>query len=543
MKVFKTLLIFTVLGALFLFNPSQGLADVGGETPGSGNSHCIETCSVENRERDCATTDCDACYFCHSIWQNANSLEQFQETIKNARQTGDMPRERWAGDPESSVLSDTMNGLSTAIIGEVDWREIENAISSGNFSNIHASGAIGTTSQLIGIVINTAPASGIEYFADIGRNFGIVKSAHAQGLGFTQLSRLLPIWKASRNLAYFFFVIVFMGIGIAIMFRLKIDPKTVISIQNAIPKLIISLIFITFSYAIAGLIIDLVAVIINLGVLALSAVPGIGNLKATQNNFFHLDFGNAMRHVTSTLVTDSLALLTGNALASLAIIGAVGAGIGAIMGGPPGIVIGGVGSVGGTLGLLFLIFGIISLFLMIKLLFKLINIYVSIIILIITAPFIIMLAAFPGSKMGFGSWFFNLLKKVLVFPAISLAILVAILIGKQTGPMWTPPVLNASGAGLMALVSMGMLLVLNKIPDILESAFAGKPFPYGTAIGEALAPGPVKFIGGIGKDAVKKGVVGYAEPEITTFIGKLRRGRQETRTAGATDRAGNPPTG
>jgi len=42
-----------------------------------------------------------------------------------------------------------------------------------------------------------------------------------------------------------------------IMFRIKINPQTAITIQLALPKLIITLLLITFSYAIAGFMIDI----------------------------------------------------------------------------------------------------------------------------------------------------------------------------------------------------------------------------------------------------------------------------------------------
>lgn len=66
----------------------------------------------------------------------------------------------------------------------------------------------------------------MEYFADLGRNLGIIKPVYAQGVGATGLQPFLPLWKAFRNLAYIFYIIAFVYIGFAVMFRLKIDPAT-----------------------------------------------------------------------------------------------------------------------------------------------------------------------------------------------------------------------------------------------------------------------------------------------------------------------------
>ena len=63
-------------------------------------------------------------------------------------------------------------------------------------------------------------------------------------------------------------------IGFMVMFRRKIDPKTVITVQNALPKIVLALLLVTFSYAIAAFMIDLMylvmAIIINLLVSAAS---------------------------------------------------------------------------------------------------------------------------------------------------------------------------------------------------------------------------------------------------------------------------------
>lgn len=120
-------------------------------------------------------------------------------------------------------------------------------------------GLVGLMSNAI-TMLYTPPIHTGDYFRNLASGFGIVKQAHAEtsnGTGFQGLIPLLPIWTAMRNIVYLLFVLVFVVIGIAIMLRLKIDPRTVMTVQNQIPKIIVGLLLVTFSLAIAGFLIDI----------------------------------------------------------------------------------------------------------------------------------------------------------------------------------------------------------------------------------------------------------------------------------------------
>lgn len=111
------------------------------------------------------------------------------------------------------------------------------------------------------------PISTGTYIAYLRNNFGIVRQTYADPpdqssmSGYQGLSPLINIWLVIRNIAYLLIVIAFMGIGIAVMLRVKIDPRTVMTIENQLPKLIIGLILITFSFAIAGLMVDTMKIV------------------------------------------------------------------------------------------------------------------------------------------------------------------------------------------------------------------------------------------------------------------------------------------
>jgi len=126
-------------------------------------------------------------------------------------------------------------------------------------------GAIGFMGNMIS-TLYTPPLHSADYFKDLAQNFGISKKTYAQqtGTGFDGLTPLIGIWAAFRNIVYLLLVIVFVVIGLAIMLRVKIDPRTVMTIQNQIPKIIIGILAVTFSFAIAGFLIDMMWVLIYL---------------------------------------------------------------------------------------------------------------------------------------------------------------------------------------------------------------------------------------------------------------------------------------
>jgi hypothetical protein len=123
---------------------------------------------------------------------------------------------------------------------------------------VYSPGMLGFQSQLVAQLFESQPSSK-EYIADILDNIGIptVSRAYAQGTGYGAMSAFLPFWKVFRNLAYSLYIIMFVVVGIMIMLRTKVNAQTIITIQTALPNLLITLLLITFSYAIVGFMIDL----------------------------------------------------------------------------------------------------------------------------------------------------------------------------------------------------------------------------------------------------------------------------------------------
>lgn len=373
-------------------------------------------------------------------------------------------------------------------------------------------GAIPIVGNLIAGLISNPPVSTREYLADLGSNLGLpIKSVYAQGTGWQALRPVLPVWKAFRNVAYMAFVIIFVVIGFMIMFRAKINPQTVISIQAALPRIIVTLLLVTFSYAIAGLMIDLIYIGIYLVVAVLNLAGLITDteqplhLLLTRNPFNLVFMGNG---------ADIFLQAPGEAIQNI-ISGFVGAW-------------GAEGLANITGGLAKLVLGVALLFSLFKLFFSLLLSYLGIIISVIFAPINILFNALPGSSSFIG-WLKNLFANVIVFPAVAGMFLVAaIIIGPRQGAecgtlenpnfnnrwcvqqgvgyypqaedgkeVWVPPMLTLGGRGgagevntFQALIALGIIMIMPKIVTMIKKMLKVEPSGFGGTIAAGIMAGP-----------------------------------------------------
>ncbi|MFA6081105.1 MAG: hypothetical protein WC741_01730 [Patescibacteria group bacterium] len=138
---------------------------------------------------------------------------------------------------------------------------------------------LGFISNLITLPFTNPPASGIAWTYSGLANAGFFpKALAAEGIGMGSIQPFAKIWIIFRDVTYLLLVIVLVAIGFMVMFRTKINPQTVISVENSLPKIIISLILITFSFAIAGFMIDLMYVLIAIIVSILGPVYKGGSI-------------------------------------------------------------------------------------------------------------------------------------------------------------------------------------------------------------------------------------------------------------------------
>ena len=160
---------------------------------------------------------------------------------------------------------------------------------------------LGFVSNLIVLPFANPPASGIAWTYSGLANAGFVsKTLAAEGIGMGSIQPFAKIWKIFRDVTYLLLVVILIAIGFMIMFRTKINPQTVISVENSLPKIIGALILITFSFAIAGFMIDLMYLLIAIIVSILGPVysfgPGYGGtgLQTTaelQKYYLQADLG------------------------------------------------------------------------------------------------------------------------------------------------------------------------------------------------------------------------------------------------------------
>lgn len=432
-------------------------------------------------------------------------------------------------------------------------------------------GLIGLTSQGIAMLY-IPPIHTSEYIAYLGNNFGIAKSANAQGVGagFASLSPFLGLWTTFRNIVYLLFILFFVIIGVMIMLRIKIDQKAVMGVENQIPKIIIGIILVTFSFAIAGLLIDFMYVIIYLAISIISP-KDIATLSLTSspfgfvNSLFKTSTGgnqglwvlifhpaqmvgesviNGMKGLGGELTTGTA---TGVGLGAGALMGSASlimwplgvlmafftiprllCGIPFISGAVPDqvcFVANNAGSV--TVGVIagalaFLVIGAAILWALIRLWFALLNAYIFIIIDVVTAPFWIIAGIAPGSTFNFSAWIRDLMANLMAFPTAIILFLLGKRFMEDMGAIpgvaqFTPPLIGTPAAPLTLapFVGLGVILLTPTVVQMMRDVFKAPPFKYTAAIGQAVGIGagvPHRIIGG---------GLGYAFRPYYTKEGKL----------------------
>lgn len=410
---------------------------------------------------------------------------------------------------EEAMGSNIVSSVRT-LMGEVPDSILNGQVDPNNLTYIPG-GAIGGTTQLISTLYNP-PVSGIEYIAHVKDNF-LGKPAYAQGVGFAGLTPLLNIWRAFRDVVYILASIIFIVISIMIILRVKINPQTVIGIQNMIPQIVFTLILVTFSYAIAGLLIDLIYFVQGFFIAILFKAEGIDlgeNLyKTTAFETIRQSISRAIGidkydHVYKFDNLSNPGLFQYYELVKaviptgyLVLLGTV---IGAFFGTIIGALAGVKGAVGGFIGglvtggaLMILIFQIIVLVSLFKFFLGVVKAYIIVILKVIIAPLEIGAGAFPNSKLNFSSWLNDIVAHLAIFPISVIYIIILNLIvrngGMLTTDLWAPSTLSVANTFNLvpALIGFGGVLMLARLPELIpQLIFQIKPSPWGNAIGQTF---------------------------------------------------------
>lgn len=375
----------------------------------------------------------------------------------------------------------------------------------GEYSYSQPRTILGATGKLIDLMYEKPVAKTGVYVADVMNSAHITPKAYAQGVGFSALDPVLELWKAFRNLAYMFFVVIFIVIGFMIMFRRKINGQAAITAQQAIPSVIISLILVTFSYAIAGLMIDFMylSMFLIIGIFGQTLPEGSQNL--IDLNIFQVM--GSLFSATDVIGFGSNIDLVSNFLDSLV---------------DSEFIAGALGIIGGIT--LTLVLAIAILIGTVKLFFELLKSYASVIVDVVTAPLVLMFGAIPG-RNPFSDWIKDLFGNLIVFPTVLLVLVLfyqftSITAGGGNEGGFIPPFLLGRGqAGAIASL-MGLALIL-ALPDIVKDVkkrfvkegFGSMIFK---AAGDATKAG---FVGGALVPGVAATTVPGAKMALAPFFG------------------------
>lgn len=354
-------------------------------------------------------------------------------------------------------------------------------------------GALAASGTIVAALYSVEPISGVEYFAQQLEYINPVKPVYAQeGIGYAALQPVQKLWSIMRNITYVGFVIVFVIMGFMIMFRAKISPQAVATIQDSIPRITVALVLVTFSYAIAGFMIDIMFVLLNVILSTLESQGAVGDTSAIfKESVFGIVFGSWRGIVGS--VGDGIANVIDEVVDITLldkILGFFGGGIAAI------------------------IAGIAILYVMFKVFLQLLMAYVNIIILTIVAPFFFLSQALPGVN-GASAWFKQMAASIAVFPAVAIMFVFAGIlsgIGHLGGSTETQLGGDAIGqfpllAGdigidaLSNLIGFGILLMTPTVADMIKKAIGSPGQGMGAGIGASLAPAAGVVGGAMGKGA------------------------------------------
>lgn len=433
---------------------------------------------------------------------------QFSQTIEDIRGKA-------IANPGTEIVSSERSGLSSLNtlgngIAFLSWGPSSDPKDPNVFTDAEKYGALGQVTKVMTSLYDNPPASTYAYIQDLMANSGIipVSKVQAQGIGFVGLMPLLPLWKASRNLAYGIIILVMLAIGFMIIFRMKIDPKTVISVQAALPKIVLTLILITFSYPIAGFLIDMMYVVSAIIIsLMANAAKGAGNIMPGAG--FITDAPSQQ----AEFLTGGLGGW-GKLFNSIFSLGMVPSALSQFFLGSftNSLTAGGTSLAGGVIGklalqlpffkaalatavILVVIVALGLLFTFIRLTMLLFNSYVQLLITVILAPILLLQEAIPGQS-AFAQWIQNIIANLVVFPATIAIIYFSWIVTaiSWNSNLWAAPLIPTGGGGdikngnpMAVFLGIGIIFLAPSLVASVKKMFHPKPALPITA-GTAFAP-------------------------------------------------------
>lgn len=438
-------------------------------------------------------------------------------------------REKVDADSSSNTLQSTVSEQNRALQADMNILLM-----------LDENSALANVSRGVAMMYEQPPASGEIYVADLLYNMkiGPVQPAYAQvgGLGFSALEPVLYAWKQFRNMAYLFFIIITLVIGFMIMMRQKIGSQAAVTAQQAIPQIVIALITVTFSYAIAGFLIDMMYVMMFLFVgLFVNEVPELDgilaqNLVDIAGGLFAGSVGIAQTAVQDFIAAELANVTGGDAIAWIS-------------------------------GVTFaLVIAFAYLFAMIQLFFELLKTYIAIVVSIVLSPLLLMLGALPGKSDVFQDWVKGLIANLAAFPVFLLLIVIHKLLTHSDhidGGFLPPFLIGRGDAGpITSMIGLAIMLISKDLIVQAKKSFNPKGTgifeQFGQALSKSVAkgwkggelipgvgftdtnklPGVGKYIGS-GQKAASLGVSGISGAASGVFGGGFDYARDKFQTKGS----------
>ncbi|GIW69305.1 MAG: hypothetical protein KatS3mg101_0052 [Patescibacteria group bacterium] len=259
------------------------------------------------------------------------------------------------------------------------------------------------------------------YTDDVVSRVPFVNKVYAQEYKHPLISSILGVWKVFRDLAYALMAIILLYTGIIIILRRKINSQLVVSIQYALPRIVIAIVLITFSYPIGATLGTMAWTFFKSG-WAIVASMFAGRINATAG--VPLQVPETPWGLRLWFLMLPLVVLTGAGLSGLVLV------------------------------LVFLV-----IFLIAGIIFnvKAIVIYLKIIFSILTAPIEFAIGAVPGNDSKIKDWFMRMAKYLLTLLFMGIIVplgsIVALLITRDYAS-------ETGGVGYLIQLALPIFVVL-----------------------------------------------------------------------------------
>jgi hypothetical protein len=378
-------------------------------------------------------------------------------------------------------------------------------------------GAVGAMTSYISALYVPAVSS-TQYMSYLADNFGITKQADAAtpaannaqcsktfGYGFCGLTPIFTLWTGVRDFAYVMLTVLFIAIGIGVMLRFRVDPRTVMTLQNQIPRVVVAILLITFSYAIAGAMIDIMWTATYAGInfitqqsnveICIPTAKPLSEALDQRLNDDPLSFTNTIfRRINPGNNCNGLGVDSGILSLSSGVSAALGTLVTQTLKDLLGINSGcgidlnpfhDIGCVAtdaiGTF-LLWVSEQIVKLIIIIALLialfrlwFQLIKCYVTFLIFVIMGPLWIVFGLIPGRPLGFEKWLRIVFANLAVFPLVAFLLAFARVIvdavpqGANPTNTFIPPLVgNPNISSFATFIGFGAIMLAPTVPDLIK---------------------------------------------------------------------------